>query len=172
MKKIGYFLAAAFFLLSFHVAPVFCVPIDLSGFMGDATKSGGTITFIDDFTQQWYAYYDPSYDVANDAGILSFDYSLDLVPDTINDYLTLEIDYLPVITITTEGSGDLSYDMLPYRGQSIDLAWVLYWGGDNDAGGSMATISNIDLTTIPEPASILLIGAGMFGLFSFKRKKS
>jgi hypothetical protein len=175
MKKIGYLLALFSLSLCLQIIPAYCIPIDLTGFTGDATVSGGTVTLSDDFTQNWYAFYNPSYDVAADAGTLSFDYTLDLVPDTTFDYLTMEINLSPVITVTADGSGTLSFDLIPYQDQTIDLAWVLYWGGGLDADGSSASISNIDLAAagaapIPEPATIVLIGMGLCSLPFIRRK--
>jgi hypothetical protein len=172
MKKIGYLFGVLSLSLLLRITPTYCIPIDLSGFTGDATISGGTLTLVDDFTQNWYAFYNPSYEVADDAATLSFVYTLDLVPDTTFDYLTMEINLSPVITVTAEGSGSLSYDLTPLQGQSLDLAWVLYWGGDLNAGGSSATISNINVFPIPEPATVVLIGTGLCALpFITRRKK-
>jgi hypothetical protein len=177
MRKVGCILSMLFLLLCFQVVPALSIPLDLSGFTGNATESGGTITFVDDFSSNWYEYYNMSYSIPNDAGILSFNYTLDLEPDGINDYLTFEIDYSPIFTITTEGSGGRSFDLSSYQGQTLNLAWVLYWGGDFDAQGAWATVSNIDLATadvapVPEPATLLLVGAGLCGLPFLNRKKS
>ncbi|BBO87542.1 PEP-CTERM sorting domain-containing protein [Desulfosarcina ovata] len=177
MKKFGCFFSVMVFIICFSAVPALCVPLDLSGFMGDATESGGTISFVDDNFQQYYAYSNSSFTVAGDAGILSFNYSLDLEPDDTWDYLTLEIDFSPVITMSTQGSGYQEFDLSAYQGQTIDLAWVLWWGGDMGALGSSATVSNIDLAAanvapVPEPATILLIATGMCGLPFIKRKKS
>ena len=172
-KKVLLLLTTVFLFLGSQVEIARSSPIDLSTFSGDAIESGGVILFEDDFSQAWYAYSDPSFFVPLDAGVLSFDYSLDLIPDTVNDYLALEINFGQVVSIVNEGSGHVSYDMESLKGQTIDLAWVLYWGGDITAQGSQAAVSNIELnpSPIPEPGTFVLFGFGMCGFMYLARKK-
>lgn len=173
MKKMRYFFAVFSLSLCFWISPAFCIPLDLSGFMGAGSVSGGSVTLTDDFSEWYYAFYNPAYDVAADAGILSFDYTFDLVPDDTWDYLTLEINYSSVLMVTEQGMGNLSLDLSPYQGQTIDLAWVLWWGGDLNAGGSSATLSGIDLAVnpVPEPGTLLLLSLGIAGLPLLRRNK-
>ena len=58
--------------------------------------------------------------------------------------------------------------------QQGEPAWGLLWDGDGTAG-TTASVYNIDLASntspVPEPATLLLLGTGLFGLCAFGRRK-
>lgn len=79
--------------------------------------------------------------------------------------------------IVTEGYGNIALDISSYQGEIVDMAWVLYWGGPYETGETIATVSNIQLSSddthpVPEPSTIVLFGAGICGLSFLRRKKS
>ena len=169
----------------------FAAPIDLSTFdtypgvgvdvFWDINTGTTMATFTEDpFCDALYLYND-NYLVADDATNLTFDYSLSYGQGDYLDHFVFELNYSPVLDIVLNDNQHLSLglfdiDLMPYRGTIISLAWGLLWSGDLDAG-SEATISNIDLATedeqpapVPEPGTMLLLGSGLVGLASFRKR--
>jgi hypothetical protein len=158
------------------------VPLDLGTFTADdgATVSGNEVSFAESFEYASIFFYDGSFVVPLDATILSFNYDFALGEGDIGDYFSFEIDFVPeMIAFENATSASFSFDLTPYRGLTIDLAWGLVWGGiEGDLAGSTARLFNIDLaradTTapVPEPTSIILFGTGIIGLAGYIRKKA
>ena len=146
-----------------------------------ADQESGTVTFAEevDYDQQYF--YNDYFLVPDDAIELSFDYSFTLGQED-NDYFLFEVNYAEVeeftLDTTTTEVTTFVYDMTDFKGQEISLAWGLVRDWFDDSGiGSSAIISNIDLTTekeqpapVPEPGTILLLGSGLVGLASFRKR--
>jgi hypothetical protein len=168
------------FLVCLMGTHVEAAPIDLGAFTTDpgVTVNSGIVSFSEDINYAAIYLYDDAFLVPNNATILSFNYDLILGQTDINDYLSFEIDFVPIQTITTSGSGYFEVDLTSYRAQPISLAWGLIWGGEfDDQGTATATVSNIDLATqansVPEPSVLLLLllGGSPLGLYlGLKRK--
>jgi hypothetical protein len=180
-KKIMKQIAFVFiFLLSLVVGAttVSANPIDLTTFLKDPGVSAdiptGTITFVEQESKHAIYFYDDLFQVPNDAGDLSFNYSLNLGNDN-DDYLVAVIDYTTYLfEHNVGGSGSFSIDFSPYRGQIFSLAFGLE--SNDQASGTTATISKLDLAVstvpVPEPGTCLLLAMGLMGLFCHRRKKA
>jgi hypothetical protein len=157
------------------------LPLDLSTFTADPLasgsgqpgvwESGGVVEFVEDITYSNLLFYDPAFFVEPTAGTLSFDYDFQLGEFDFDDYLSLGIDFLPVLDVDTDiTGGHFDLDLGPYQGTTIDLAWSLNWDGDFDAD-TTARVYNIEITPIPEPCTMLLVGTGLAGLAAAGRKR-
>ncbi len=149
-----------------------------------------TIEFTEDLDYGAVYYFNDYYLVPDDAALLSFHWAIDLKGNDTDDYLTFdaydenwdEIFFYEFPVVDQVGqvtSGDFAIDLSPYQGWQISLAWGFIEGGwPNDfTNDSSATISNIDLAIagsaapVPEPATMLLFGSGLFGFVGLRRRK-
>ena len=156
--------------------------LDLSGFSGDPTVSvtGNVVDFAEDINLSNVYYLNDTYQLADNATILSFNYDFTLGPDDEWDYFTFELNgdwEFPELEVdTTVSTGYFEIDLSAYQGQEISIAWALNWDGD-DYAETTASIYNIDLATAdasptPEPATFFLFGIGLLGLAGASRKKA
>ncbi|MBU0987757.1 MAG: PEP-CTERM sorting domain-containing protein [Proteobacteria bacterium] len=152
-------------------------PLDLSTFTADpgVTESGGVVGFEEDFIYTAWYFYDDNFLVGSDATILSFDYDFQLGTSDVDDFLRFDFNFTSeLVVVTNITGGHFEFDLSPYQGTEVSLAWGLIWDGDSEAG-TTASVYNIDLTTssipIPEPSTVVLFGSGLIGYFGFKRRK-
>jgi hypothetical protein len=69
-------------------------------------------------------------------------------------------------------AGSLSFDLTSFAGSTLPLAFALnsdFFGGDEGLN-SVLTISNVQINPVPEPATLLLMSAGLAGLMGLRRK--
>lgn len=155
-------------------------PVNLDTFIADpgVSESGGVITLTEDINYSAIYFWNDAFAVPADALALSFDYSLILgtgnddwlvaVIDTADDgFIDWPDDYY--MEISNLGSGSWSINMTGFQDQTIFLGFGLE-SNDLDIG-TVATISNLDLEPVPEPASVILMGSGLVCLFGIARKK-
>lgn len=154
------------------------VPMDLNGFgviesqQGSVTEGGGVVDFAENMFDAALYYYNDNFDVDASATTLSFDYDFTLGQFDVGDYVQFNVNSSEQWYVEATGTGHVEFDLTAFQGTTISLDWALVWGGDWDAT-TTASISNIDVATapVPEPATMLLFGSGLVGLYASNRKK-
>ncbi len=167
MRKIV--ILALFLFAAFSARFASADPIDLSTFTADpgVSESGGVISFtVNDLAANYF--YNDSFFVGPTATNLSFDYSLTLGPES-NDFLVFDLNFNQTVLTDVSANGHFSIDLSAYQGTLVSIDWGLIWGGNDDTG-TTAIVSNVDLATVPEPSSLLLLGCGIAGLIGLRKK--
>ncbi len=177
-------------------AIAFAIPVDLSTFTAEPNDptmvniDTNTITFYENFDHFDIYAANYSFWVPDNTTILSFDYEIILGEEEYDDYLTFEaydelwngITYNEFpIYLSPEHlsggpfSGHFEIDLFNFRTTEISLAWGFHEGDLDGSADSTARVFNIDLaesaTPVPEPATLILMGTGLAGLFGIRRKK-
>ncbi len=74
--------------------------------------------------------------------------------------------------IQDTGSGNVSFDLSTLIGYTLGLQFQLSALPGDLGLGSTVTVSNVRLVTpVPEPATILLLASGLFGILGLRRRK-
>jgi hypothetical protein len=165
-----------------------------------AIPDNNTIVFTESQNFVSLFCWNNSFFVPNNAETLSFDWEVVLGSDDDyltfidDDYLTFIIDTdgnltneiheaFPADPPTDPKAGDVISDhfsipLTPYRGQYVYMEWGFNEGrlGENAPAGSTATISNIELSTedvspVPEPSTLIMLGAGLLFLTGYGKKR-
>lgn len=88
---------------------------------------------------------------------------LSVAPDFGFDYLFLSITSSTDTLDSTVGPGSFTFDVIP--GQTL-FANVFGTGGGTQSAG----LFGVEVTTIPIPGAIMLLGSGLIGLIGLRRK--
>jgi hypothetical protein len=149
-------------------------PLNLTTFTADpfgvsVNYGTRTVTFTEDMVYSAIYFYNDTFLVDPFAATLSFNYSLNLGTHD-DDYLVGVIDFTNYFFERgVSQTGFFQYDFSPFSGQTISLAFGLE---SNDLlAGSSATISNLDMTVIPVPGTLILLASGLAGLLGIGRKR-
>lgn len=193
-RKLSLLLAALVFIAVFSAANIFAIPVDLSTFdTVDPTVTLGpgisAATIYEDSTWAPVGLWESDLPVPADAMSLTFDYEI-VVASYNEDYFDFYFsdllgpsDSFGGYNNTTENliyAGMITKDLTGFAGSSLPLAFALNYGWDdgydsegNYAGGEFAsvlTISNVKINPIPEPATLLLVSAGLIGMARIRKK--
>jgi hypothetical protein len=185
MKRLLIVLAFGILSISTLMAgSTMAAPLDVSAFavfpdpLGDSSSiivSGNSFTLKENAIDTAIFLFSDSFVVGNNATILSFDFSLNLGPTDIDDFLSFNLNQSLTPTILTAAgpTGHFQIDLTQFRNTTISLEWGLVEGGDNELGAT-GSISNIDLASspvrVPEPSILILITVGIAGLAGLRRK--
>jgi hypothetical protein len=188
-----YTISTVFSIIFCTSMPVQAVPLDFDTFTADegVYVDSGTVTATEGEYGWAYFYYDVFF-VSNDMLSLSFDYELMIYPDNTDylvavtnsapsnldnpDYYELAIGGLNSHTNNLVLTGSHTIDLTSFHNTIISLAFGIE--ADDVTCGSEAKFFNFDLARsgegpapVPEPATILLFGAGLAVLGGAARKK-
>ena len=184
MKKVSS-LFMMMFLLFLFIPMVNANTLDLSSFTAEtgAAESSGTITFTEsDSPYAWFYFYDEFFEVDSTAVSITFDYSFTIGAYN-DDWLVAILDYddyqfeqggynSTAVDEVISGTGTI--DLTAYQGSTIDLAFGFEandWG--MDSVGSFSNIQiNYNVSSTPEPTTIVLLGLGLLGMAGVGRKMS
>lgn len=172
MKRL--FCSSIFWVLMVVSTTASGASIDLTSFTFDpgVVRNKNSATFSEDFDYSAIYLFNDDFIVRQDAAVFSFNYDFQLGQYDFGDYFTFEVNFDPVLEINADvAEGYFEFDLSPYAGHSISLAWGLLWDGDDDAG-TVASIYNVDFSSpVPEPGSILLLGVGLISAATLSRKR-
>ncbi|WP_163340808.1 PEP-CTERM sorting domain-containing protein [Desulfopila sp. IMCC35008] len=186
--------AVLFLMTGIHQAQ--SEPLDLSTFSLEGNTSVDLITgivTIDELdTSIGYSYFaNDSFFVDADMETLTVEYSLSSTEYDF-DWLVVKVDDDPADGVMalydlevsppypydpTPVTGTYTLDLISYQNSNIGLAFGLEYDWADWAYGSVATFSDFEVirsngtAPVPEPATMILFGTGLAGVFAARRKK-
>ena len=185
-RKLSLLLAVLVFITVFSATNVFAIPVDLSAFERgqnvpmaavDIASDGSSATFYEDSIAP-ISLENESFFIPSDALTLSFDYNLVVAADN-EDYFDfyIELDEYGYNKLAFWDGGHegtytdtFSYDLTDLRGSTVPVIFDLMYGWDDVGYESILKISNVEINPIPEPATLLLVSAGLIGMARIRKK--
>jgi hypothetical protein len=137
--------------------------IELDSNGGEDTNSSmyQTLYFAaGEYTLDWW--YHARTNTSDDNGIKAY------LSDLSNTWI-LDIDSVSKIEVQTNGWEQMSWTFTIADSDTYNL-WFAAYGLDNTFGGFIDSVS-LTYAEVPEPATMLLFGAGLAGLFGVTRRK-
>jgi hypothetical protein len=195
MRYKALWILAALLLVLFFSPQVHAFPVDLSAFdlrddddifyFGPSNSSARIYEDIGfnapDSSIGPVALLDYGLLIPADALSLTFDYELVIAPYN-EDYFDF---YFDVLSFPSDGfggyntnaavnlifAGTITRDLTTYAGSTLPIAFALNWGFDDYGYESVLTISNVEINPVPIPATLLLLGSGLLGIISIRKRK-
>lgn len=184
-RNLTLLLATLVFIAVFSATNVFAFPVDLSTFdvIDDTVTVFGhdnsSATIYEDSTWAPVGLWESDLPVPADAMGFTFNYKL-VVASYNEDYFDFYFsdllgpsDSFGGYNNTTENlvyAGMITKDLTGFAGSTLPLAFALNYGWSDRGYDSVLTISNVKINPIPEPATLLLISAGLIGLARMRKK--
>jgi hypothetical protein len=185
-RKLSLLLPALVFVLIFYAAEVFAVPVDLSIFDTidpTITIFGPDNSFASIAEDPFWApvgLWEFDFPIPADALTLTFSYELVVAPNN-EDYFDFYFGDLSASSDWFGGYNSSATENLIYAGTigknlkglaggTLPIAFALNWGWSDWGYDSVLTISNVKINPIPEPATLLLVSAGLIGMARIRKK--
>ena len=161
---------------------IYAIVLDLNDFTPyppeaiSITPDGFAATIYEDETIAPVSLANWSLDIPADAVALSFDFLLE-VADNNEDYLDFYIGpSLSFPSFEVGGgpgsySGSYIYDLTGFQGSTVSVLFDLMFGWEDRGFESHLTVSNVNITPVPEPGTITLLGIALLGLLAYGRRK-
>ena len=177
-------LAALVFIAVFSATNVFAIPVDLSSFdiIDDTVTIFGPDNSSATITEYWGpdTLLDWDLSIPYDALSLTFSYELVVAPNN-EDYFDFHFGDLSALSDSFGGYNSsatedlictetITKDLTGFAGSTLPLAFALNWGWSDLGHDSVLTISNVKINPIPEPATLLLVSAGLIGMARIRKK--
>ena len=177
-RKLSLLLAALVFIAVFSATNVFAIPVDLSTFdiIDDTVTVFGHDNSSATITEYWGpdTLLDWDLSIPYDALSLTFSYELVVAPNN-DDYFDFYFSDLSDPGDSFGGDEDIyagmvTKDLTGFAGSTLPLAFALNYGWSDWGYDSVLTISNVKINPIPEPATLLLVSAGLIGMARIRKK--
>ena len=191
-KRLAALFSFGFLLLTFSVANADTIPIDLNDFYADTSVTvaadGSSATMNEDpslgtvlLSNDPY-YGDPGIAVPSGLLSLNFHYLFTEGPQNDDEFYAKVFngdtgDILDDLLIVGNGIqfGTVSWDLSGIDPTITLLGLEFQLNAWDFLSDSFAEVANVSLSTasapVPEPATLLLIGSGLVGLFGIRRKE-
>lgn len=189
MKKISMVVVIFLGLMVLPILPANATLIDLNDFFADPTvtvSADGSSALIEEdptfspvLLQNDPGLGDPNVIIPGPGIFLSFYYEFDEPFENEDEFGAFVIDATDGLSVgpayefftRTDGTGSVSFDLTDLTGKTLGLQFQLLALPSDGGFDSTVTVSNVTLAPVPEPATILLFGSGLFGLLGLGRKK-
>ena len=169
--------------LFLFVAELWAAPVDLREFTADPSTdvyvavdgAWATIYEDDDSGVNPVSLHKDDFPIPAQAVSFSFDYQL-VVPSGNKDYFDFYIGDASEPAYTSGGLGEFTvsghfiYDLSGFADPTVPVIFHLMSDWDDQDFDSYVTISNVQVTCIPIPNALLLLGSGLLGLEALRRR--